>query len=45
MNSFGVINVNGSALLNGTLDVLLQGGYNPARGLDVQVPELHSGGT
>ena len=32
MNSFGVINVNGSALLNGTLDVLLQGGYNPGVG-------------
>ena len=29
LNSFGVINVNGSALLNGTLNVLLQGGYNP----------------
>jgi fibronectin-binding autotransporter adhesin len=32
LTSFGVINVNGSALLNGTLDVLLQGGYNPGVG-------------
>ncbi len=31
-NSFGVINVNGSALLNGTLDILLQGGFNPRVG-------------
>jgi len=31
-SSFGVINVNGSALLNGTLDILLQGGFNPAVG-------------
>jgi fibronectin-binding autotransporter adhesin len=30
--SFGVINVNGSALLNGTLAILLQGGFNPAVG-------------
>ncbi len=30
--NFGVINVNGSALLDGTLAVLLQGGYNPAVG-------------
>ncbi len=32
MNAFGVINVNGSALLNGTLAVLLQGGFNPVVG-------------
>ena len=31
-NSFGVINVNGSALLDGTLDILLQGGFNPRVG-------------
>ena len=32
-NSFGVINLNGgSALLAGTLDILLQGGFNPAVG-------------
>jgi hypothetical protein len=31
-NSFGVINVNGSALLAGTLDILLQGGFNPRVG-------------
>ena len=31
-SAFGVINVNGSALLNGTLDVLLQGGYDPSVG-------------
>lgn len=30
--NFGVINVNGSALLDGTLSILLQGGYNPAVG-------------
>jgi hypothetical protein len=30
--NFGVINVNGSALLNGTLDILLQGNYNPSVG-------------
>ena len=30
--NFGVINVNGSALLDGTLAVLLQGGYNPSVG-------------
>jgi hypothetical protein len=30
--AFGVINVNGSALLNGTLDILLQGGYDPSVG-------------
>ena len=30
--SFGVINVNGSALLDGTLAILLQGGYNPSVG-------------
>ena len=30
--NFGVINVNGSALLDGTLAILLQGGYNPAVG-------------
>ena len=29
---FGVINVKGSALLDGTLAILLQGGYNPAVG-------------
>ena len=28
----GVINVNGSALLNGTLDILLQGNYDPSVG-------------
>ncbi len=27
--NFGVINVRGSALLDGTLNILLQGGYNP----------------
>ena len=32
LNSFGVINVNGSALLDGTLAILLQGGYNPEVG-------------
>jgi hypothetical protein len=32
LNSFGVINVNGSALLDGTLAILLQGGYNPSVG-------------
>jgi len=31
-NNYGVINVNGSALLNGTLNVLLQGGFNPRVG-------------
>jgi len=31
-NSFGVININGSALLDGTLNVLLQGGFNPRVG-------------
>lgn len=31
-SSFGVINVNGSALLNGTLDILLQGNYDPSVG-------------
>ena len=30
--SFGVINVNGSALLDGTLAILLQGGFNPSVG-------------
>ena len=30
--AFGVINVNGSALLNGTLDILLQGGFDPSIG-------------
>jgi hypothetical protein len=29
---YGAINVNGSALLAGTLDILLQGGFNPAVG-------------
>src|SRR5271167_3498641 len=32
MNSFGVINVNGSALLDGTLAILLQNGYIPSVG-------------
>jgi hypothetical protein len=32
LNSFGVINVTGSAMLDGTLAVLLQGGYNPGVG-------------
>jgi hypothetical protein len=31
-NQYGVINVNGSALLAGTLDILLQGGFNPRVG-------------
>jgi len=31
-NQFGVINVNGSALLAGTLDIMLKQGYNPAVG-------------
>ncbi len=31
-SAYGVINVNGSALLNGTLDILLQGGYDPSVG-------------
>ena len=31
-SSFGVINVNGSALLAGTLDILLQDGFNPILG-------------
>ena len=30
--SYGVINVNGSALLNGTLDILLQGNFDPSVG-------------
>jgi len=30
--AFGVINVNGSALLDGTLAILLQGGFNPSVG-------------
>ena len=30
--SYGVINVQGSALLDGTLAILLQGGYNPSVG-------------
>ena len=30
--SYGVINVNGSALLDGTLDILLKPGFNPAVG-------------
>ena len=30
--NFGVINVNGSALLDGTLSILLQGGFNPSVG-------------
>ncbi|HZM12065.1 MAG TPA: PEP-CTERM sorting domain-containing protein, partial [Candidatus Limnocylindrales bacterium] len=30
--AFGVVNVAGSASLNGTLDILLQTGYNPAVG-------------
>ena len=30
--NFGVINVKGSALLDGTLSILLQGGYDPAVG-------------
>jgi len=30
--AFGVVNVAGSASLNGTLDILLQSGYNPAVG-------------
>jgi hypothetical protein len=32
LNNFGVINVKGSALLDGTLAVLLQGGFNPVVG-------------
>ena len=31
-SAYGVINANGSALLNGTLDILLQGGYDPSVG-------------
>ena len=30
--AFGVVNVAGSASLNGTLDILLKSGYNPAVG-------------
>src|SRR5271157_3107334 len=31
-NSFGFININGSALLNGTLDILLKPGFDPRVG-------------
>jgi hypothetical protein len=37
MNSFGVIKVNGSALLGGTLAVLLQGGYVPTAGTEFTI--------
>ena len=35
--SFGVINVNGSALLAGTLDILLKAGYNPGVGTEFTI--------
>ena len=36
-SSYGMINVNGSALLAGTLAVLLQGGYNPTVGTEFTI--------
>ena len=43
--AIGVINVNGSALLDGTLAVLLQGGYNPAVGSTYKFLFANSGTT
>ena len=43
MTSFGVINVNGSALLDGTLDILLQGGFNPSVGSTYKFLNFTSG--
>ena len=35
--SYGVINVNGSALLAGTLDILLKAGFNPVVGTEFTI--------
>jgi len=43
VNGFGVINVNGSALLDGTLAILLQGGYNPSVGSTFKFLNFTSG--
>lgn len=40
---YGVINVNGSALLAGTLDILLQGGFNPGVGSTYKFLLFNSG--
>ena len=42
-SSFGVINVNGSALLNGTLDILLQGGFGPSVGSTYKILLANAG--
>jgi hypothetical protein len=42
--AFGVVNVAGSASLNGTLDILLQSGYNPAVGTTFTYLLLNPGG-
>jgi fibronectin-binding autotransporter adhesin len=41
--TFGVINVNGSVLLDGTLAILLQGGYNPGVGSTYKFLNFTSG--
>jgi fibronectin-binding autotransporter adhesin len=42
-SSFGVINVSGSALLNGTLDILLQGGFGPSVGSTYKILLANAG--
>lgn len=41
--NYGVINVNGSALLDGTLAILLQGGFNPIAGSTYKFLNFTSG--
>lgn len=42
-SSFGVINVNGSALLNGTLNILLQGSFDPTVGSTYKILLANAG--
>jgi len=42
-SSFGVINVNGSALLNGTLNILLQGSFDPTMGSTYKILLANAG--
>lgn len=43
-NAFGTITVSGPASLDGTLDILLQGGFNPAVGSTYQIILFSPGG-
>lgn len=42
-SNFGVINVSGSALLNGTLNILLQGSFDPTAGSTYKILMANAG--